>query len=445
MEAVLKALTSFLCEQPEPYRLVVAFSGGRDSHVLLHALWQLRQKGFPIQLEAIHVDHGLFSASGSWALHCQSVCQQYQIPLETVSLKLQIMPGESVEAVAREKRYGALTNAMEPSQLLLTAHHLEDQAESLLLQLLRGAGIKGLSAMGKTKMLNNIQLARPLLDVSSQDIADYALHHQLNWVEDISNQNKRFTRNFLRLDIFPMLEKTYPGAAKCLARSAYHCANSQKLLDEYLKEEVALCLGDAPKTLNLLRLKQYSPLKQPHILRYWLQQEGASLPSLKKLETILKQMITAKMDANPCIRFGNTELRRFKDVLFLRLEPCAPQSNEMHVWDYHFPLKVQNGQAFRASRVLGRGISLKKLESKLLKVAFRQGGERCRKSGDPFSRSLKKIFQEMAIPPWERPYVPLFYHEENLVGVGDLFICEGWQAQNPCDEGLVVEKIDDVG
>ncbi len=437
---MIEAITQWFAQQGFPQQLVIAYSGGRDSHVLLHAFWLLRQQ-YPLHLRAVHIHHGLHPHASLWAQHCQEVCQRYGITLEVIPMSLCIGRGVSVEAVARAARYKAFAQHLAVDELLLTAHTLDDQAETVLLQLMRGAGPKGLAGIAPLKGLGKGKLGRPLLNVAKTDIADFAVMHNLQWVEDPSNNEKRFRRNFLRHDIFPALQKVVPGLAHCLARTAKHCASSQALLDEYVMQDLQMLMGKEPKTLNLAQLKRFSPLKQGYILRQWLMFHQVPCPATKKLQDLLHQMLTAKQDANPCVSWGNSQITRYQDLLYLEVEKKTVNQAQWIKW-YLADMALQPlaGGNWRARLVKGGGIDAGKIHN-TLEVRFRQGGEVCQLAGKNFSRPLKKIFQELKIPYWQRANIPLFYQQETLVGVGEHFVCEGWQVKDPLQSGWVIEKV----
>lgn len=440
MQAIAQWLKENTCDHQS---IVVAYSGGRDSHVLLHALWQQRELSPSFELSAIHVNHGLQEDANDWVIHCRKVCQSYDIPFETVSLQLKPLAGESIENVAREQRYLAFASCLKPNAMLLTAHTEDDQAETFVLQLIRGSGIKGLAGIAPLKRLGQGKLARPFLAVKRAQIDAYATQHQLVWIEDKTNALLRFRRNFIRHEILPRLKDINPAIETCIARSAQHCKETQHLLNEYIVEDLESCLGEAQATLSVQALSRLSPLKQPYILRAWLESQGAPLPSVRKLNDILNQMLTAKEDTTPCVTWANMTLRRYKGALYLK--PLKKRENVLFLdqksklWNFDLPLILPES-TWEACLEAGQGIATSKLSEKSVRVAYRQGGERCRPVGRKGSQTLKKLLQEYEVPHWERPTLPLFYHEDELIGVGSLFICEGWQVQSLDEKGWVIKK-----
>lgn len=304
--------------------VLVGFSGGCDSQVLLHGLMQCEQVSSRFSLRALHAHHGLHPHADDWVKHCQASADQWDVPLTVVKLDLVPPLGESVENVAREARYRAFLAALKPNEILLTAHHLEDQAETVLLQLLRGAGVKGLSGMPFIKPLGQGWHARPLLAISRENIVAYAKAQALSWVEDSSNEELRFTRNYLRHRVMPLLKEINPHYAACLARSAGHCQTTQSLLEDYVAHDLKACMN-ADREMVVDKLKAHTRLQQEAIVRLWLQGLGVVLPSSKKLRTMVQQMVEAKIDRHPCVEWGDWQVMRRKGIM--RLSKRAKYSN----------------------------------------------------------------------------------------------------------------------
>ncbi len=438
---ILIKLAEWLHTLSQPFSdisLIVAYSGGRDSHVLLHALQALRAD-YGFSLSAIHVNHGLQPDAKQWALHCAAQAKSYDIPFQALTLQLTPQKGQSIEEFAREQRYAALKAHLIAHRYLLTAHTQDDQAETILLQLLRGAGLKGLAGMAALSAFGGGHLARPLLNVSRADIASYAATHQLCWIEDGSNQNDRFARNFLRNQIMPVLQGYFPGMTTCLARSAEHIAQAQHLLNEYVTVDLATCL-QPDNTLNLKILQTLPMPKQIAILRAWFTHLQIRSPTTRRLQTIWQQIFTAKHDAKLCIRFGDTTLRRYQQKLYALKEDSMASVLSPVTWDLTSMLTI--GQTvWQARKMRGQGFRLNCIASGPISVRRRQGGEKCRLAGEKMTRSLKKIYQQLEIPYWQRTQLPLFYQKEELIGVGNAFICEGWQVCDPTEWGWVIEKV----
>lgn len=435
LQVLEQFLTDWLATETTHY---VGYSGGRDSHVLVHALATLHKKHPKLRFMAIYANHGLHPDATKWANHCREISSALSLPFKALNLKLDCQKGESLEAEARTQRYGAFAALLGPGQSLMTAHTQDDQAETFLLQALRGAGPRGLSGIAEKRPLGEGLLLRPLLSVSRQDIAAYAEQHRLKHIEDPSNANTQFRRNFIRHDVLPTLKKAYPGAIQCLARSSELCAASETEISTQVSANYRLCQGTEKNQLLCEPLRRLSSQQQIQVLRYWLLQNNQQLPALKHMHILLDNVLGAKEDARPLLKLPQLQVARFKKTLVL-LAPDTSGLSEPNAseWDLNEPLVAASKQ-WRAKRVLGRGIACHKLEKESLTVRYRQGGERCRLPKRP-TRPLKKILQDFAIPPWERERLPLFYHKTQLVGMGDLFVCAGYEVTEPEVAGWVIE------
>lgn len=413
----------------------VAFSGGLDSLVLLHAL-AVRRADLPGRLGAMHVNHNLQDSAADWARQCRDHCRSLQIEYREFDVQARPQPGESPEAAARQARYRAFAAALAPNELLVTAHHQDDQAETLLLQLLRGAGPKGLAAMPMISPLGRGHLARPLLAVSRAELRAYAERESLHWIEDPSNAQLDFDRNFLRHRVLPQLRERWPAAGRVLARGAEHQAEAARLLADLAEIDLGIDLGTdqgfhtaetlvCPQTISgLLAL---SPPRRANLLRHWLHRCGAPVPSTAVLMRIDQDVLRAAADAEPLVQWGGVVVRRYRDRLFLdnRAEvglPDAPPD-----WPAEQALSLAGGVLTPVPGV-GRGVAMRHLHGKRLRVAFRQGGERLQPAGRREHHSLKHLFQEAGVPPWERERVPLLFLDDALIAVAGYWVCEGFQA-----------------
>lgn len=296
--------------------LCVALSGGVDSVVLLAALAERSTKRS--KLRAVHVHHGLHPDAGKWSEHCAAVAAQLCVPLTTLRVKVSRARGESLEAVAREARYEALAGVLETGEILLTAHHADDQLETVLLQLLRGAGIAGLAAMPEVVPFARGVLVRPLLTRTRAELEEWARGRSLTWVEDESNENEQLDRNYLRRQVLPLIRARWPGAARSVGRSARHAAEAQRLLD-------LLALGDVERgsnggALSVQYLRSLSPERRRNAVRYWIVRSGQVLPDTSRLEEITRTLLEARVDANPVVEWGGVRVQRHADHLHLDLK-----------------------------------------------------------------------------------------------------------------------------
>jgi tRNA(Ile)-lysidine synthase len=403
----------------------VAYSGGRDSHVLLHALASLRPR-LSRPIRAIHIDHGLQPDSPSWARHCERVCRQLQIPLGVHEARVAAAAGASIEAAAREARYRIYEAQLSAGEALLLAHHQDDQAETLLLRLLRGAGVQGLTAMAPMRPLGAGLLLRPLIDESCEALAAYARAHALAWVEDPSNEDERFDRNFLRQRLLPELAGRWPGYAATLARTAGHAQEAQALLDELAAQDLAA--AGSGGALRVSALAALSHSRRRNLIRYWIRQYGLQPPPAARLNAGLTALIDAGDDRQPQLAWGGCRIRRYRDLLLLDADAAPNVPTTRLSWDLRRPLSLPVG-TLTAEPSLGEGMSADLADSPSLSVGFRGGGERCRLAGRIHNQALKKLLQEAGVPPWEREVLPLVYVGEQLAAVGDRWVCEGFQAR----------------
>jgi len=413
---------------PATRRCWVAYSGGRDSHVLLHAMAGLRGR-YPAELRAVHADHGLHPEAVAWGEHCRRVCAELAVPLELLKLDLDRRSGESLEAVARSARYRALAGVLGPGDLLLTAHHQDDQAETLVLQLLRGSGPSGLAAMPALAELPPGRLARPLLGFSRDRLAAYARREGLSWIEDPSNRDSGFDRNFLRHEVFPVLLRRWPGLGKTLARSARHCAEAQSLIDQLARTDLQAARGEDPGVLSLAALRRLPPPRCRALLRHWISEQGFRVPDTARLDRVLDEVLTAAGDRMPLVHWEGAEVRRYRDGLYL-LRPLPPHDPELRLdWDGNTRLRLPEGLGVLATRpARGGGIDRELWRRSPLQVGFRRGGERCRPAGRRHTRSLKTLLQEHGVVPWMRDRIPLVFLDGRLAAVGDLWVCEEFRA-----------------
>lgn len=413
-------------------RYIVGYSGGLDSHVLLHSLVALRERHSSIVLHAVHIDHGLSPHSEEWAQHCRQVCVDLGVTLSFHSVSLNIHSGESIEAMAREARYPIFADHLQSGDGLLTAHTCDDQAETLLLQLLRGAGPKGLASMPALKPLEKGMHARPLLAFSRDDLHHYAEQHHLHWIEDESNEDRRFDRNFLRHDIVPNLKRRWPQVMQTLARSAQHQAQAAQLLDELADADLQQVQTSTSKSLRIDLLLLLSEARMRNVLRRWIDKAGQNLPSTLQLQHIVDDVIKSKSDAMPLFMLPHYEIRRFKQQLFLLSKGVSHQMDQVIPWDLTAPLVLPNqlGTLIVESKSSGRTIvDTSKIDKNKITVQFRAGGERISPVGREGSRSLKKLFQEWQIAPWERINVPLLYHDEVLMAVVGYCVSQDFAAR----------------
>ncbi len=401
-----------------PSRLVLAFSGGLDSTVLLHALSSLRGE-LRVPLLAVHIDHGLQEDSTAWSEHCREAARELGVEYLCRSVTVQLESGKGPEASARDARYGALHAELDPGDWLISAHHREDQAETLLLNLVRGSGPMGIAGIGAIRRFGPGWLARPLLDTSREELLDYAERIGLRWLEDPSNADRRFDRNFLRHDILPRLKSRWPDISARLLRSAGHAGEAAELLDDLAGIDLQ-DLGGRPERLPIGRLEELSPARQKNLLRYSLKQLGLSTPTAMQLSRVLDEVIPARPDAQPLVSWPGASVRRYRTGLYLLAENLAESPATIPVSSGEVPLGPGLG-TLQFVHDAPRGMA-QRLWQANVQVRFRQGGEEFKPEGQAHTRKLKKLLQEEGVVPWMRDRLPLVYADDELVAVGDLWI-----------------------
>jgi tRNA(Ile)-lysidine synthase len=428
-----EALFKNLQQHAQPNTLWVGFSGGLDSTVLLHALNALYDNVIPaqagihnddsiesgntqLQIKAIHIHHGLSPNADAWTKHCAQLCQTLNIPLQVVRVDAKPKPGESPEAAAREARYSAFKQIIEEGDWLLTGHHQDDQAETLLIQLLRGSGVKGLAAMPAFTPFAKGHLVRPLLNFSRKELETYAHENQLQWVDDESNQNTGYDRNLLRHEIIPKLQTRWPSVNATLGRVASHCAESAYLLEQLAQQDMQTLFNQQRGTLSVSGLLQLNQARQRNIIRHWIHQQGFDLPNTEQLNQITSNVLHAKWDATPLVSWSDIELRRYRDELFVMEKLKPHDSTQVFEWDISNPLIISSlDLTLTKQDLLEQGVDPLSLESGKVTIRFRQGGEVIKLANQKHSKDLKKYFQEKGVPPWVRCRQPLIDINNALV------------------------------
>lgn len=395
----------------------VAFSGGVDSLVLLHLLMRLRDtQQLTVPLSAIHIDHQLQQNSSDWMKHCEEFCQKHHISFYGKKIEIQRSPKESLEAIAREKRYEAIEAFIGENHYLLTAHHQDDQAETVLLQLLRGAGPKGLSAMPAVSSFGQGYHARPLLDFPKEILQNYAHENQLLSVEDPSNTQTKFSRNFLRHEIMPLLKNRWPSCTETISRSAALCGNAQVILEEIARADLKNALKENNQ-LSIVSLLTLSIQRQQQLLRCWVERSGFLLPSKCMLDRILNEMLVAKDDANPLVQWNGAQVRRFDDCLFIMKPFEKIDLPESIVWhDISLPITLPGDLGIFQIEDFTRTPEM--YGHQLVEIRFRKGGEKFITPGNTHHTTLKNWFWQNKIPPWLRSRMPLLFVNGVMVAVG---------------------------
>ncbi|TAN82747.1 MAG: tRNA lysidine(34) synthetase TilS, partial [Gallionella sp.] len=413
--------------------ILIGLSGGVDSVVLLHLLHRLAPR-FSWQLSALHVHHGISPHADKWADFCADICARHHISLRIEHVDIAPLRAHGIEAAARELRHAAF--AGQPCDFVALAHHADDQAETLLLQLLRGAGVRGASAMPALNLPKCPPLAgregqpglvRPLLRCSRQEILDYAAAHQLRWVEDESNADDSYPRNFLRHRVLPLLGEKFPAYRDTLARGAQHFAEASELLDELARLDAARAIEGG--TLAISALQALGQPRAKNLLRYFLHGLGAPMPQAVQLDDMLHQLCGARQDAAVCIGYGGWQVRRYRGRAHALRAPGEFDRDLALPWhgetELDWPaLNVR----LHFNRTRGAGISLAKLQRAPATLRLRRGGETLRPHPGAATRTLKNLLQEHHVPPWQRDRLPLLYCGDDLACVPGVAIAAEYRA-----------------
>jgi len=417
-----------LIGSPRGRALCVAYSGGLDSSALLCVLAALRaREGFT--LRALHVNHQLQPGASDWARQAQHTAGRLRIPCEVLKVAVRRGRGESLEAVARAARYQALLSRLRSDECLVTAHHQEDQLETLLLALMRGSGLRGLSAMGPVSRIEGRCVLRPLLPIARVQLEEYAQKRGVVWSEDPSNADERFDRNYLRRIVVPRLRARWPGVATTVTRSASHLAQARALLEKLGNEQLSPA-RDGP-TLRVSVLRRLPPAERINALRVWFTEQALPLPDYDRMGEIAGPMLSARADGMPCVRWQGAELRRHGDRLLAYpvRESQKQAAIEVERWNWRTHPWLSLGSAGELGLVRDRhgDVRLAALPG-VLSVRYRRGGERLGGAHGRFA--LKDLLQRKGLVPWAREDVPLVMHDHTVVAVADLWLCPQFAAHS---------------
>jgi len=423
-EWLARRLAELLPEFPN-VALCVALSGGLDSIALLSALAE--HKRTRARLRAVHVDHGLHPNAARWSEHCLAVCTRLKVPLTVLNAKVVRGRGESLEAQARKARYGLLAQNLQADEALLTAHHADDQLETVLLQLLRGAGVAGLAGMPACAPFANGWLVRPLLSRTRAELDEWVRARDVAWIEDDTNADEGLDRNYLRRQILPLVRARWPGAAGTVARSARHAAEAKLLLDALARADVETSADGA--ALAVTRLRALEGARRRNALRFWIARRGHRLPDARRLEEIAGPMLAARADANPHVRWNGTVVRRHGGRLAIEAASTASSPAEVSwLWRTNREIDIPGGSGALRLRRDPRGrLDLDALPEQLT-VRPRRGGEQLRPRASGRTRTLKALLQEEKIPAHARGELPLLFASGKLIAVANLWLDASVQA-----------------
>lgn len=414
------------CVPLEACGLVVGLSGGPDSAALLAAAAALGEDFRRLSVRAVHIDHGLQAAAAGFRSSCQALCEHVGVPLSIIAIEVTIAAGESLEARARDARYAALAAQLQPGECLLTAHHREDQAQTLLLQALRGAGIKGMAAMPACRALGAGWHARPLLDVARNELAQFAQDLRRFQSIDPMNEDLRFDRVYLRKQIWSPTEQRWPGAGIALARAAGHLADAQQLLDFTARADVARLRDGAE--LSVPGLRCLAPLQRANAVRLWLSDQGLEVPSARRLRETLRQILDAGEDQQPAMIWAGKALRRYRQRMFVT-DADPPRLDQPKPWAAMLGASIDLGARLGSLTWTAQigGIAVERLPPVLV-VRRREGGEALKPARMAKTQSLQHLCQSWGVLPWMRDALPLVFAGDELVAVADMWTDARWCA-----------------
>lgn len=414
-------------------RCNVALSGGVDSAVLLAAVRALEPER-PIR--AIHVDHGLQAASAGWRQACERAAAAARAELVVRAVDVDAHDARGLEAAAREARYAAFAAVLEPGETLLTAHHADDQLETMLMRVFRGTGVGGLAAVRAEGSIAGLRVVRPLLEFTRAELEAQARAWGLEHVDDPSNDDTRFDRNFIRHHVVPGIRERWPGAARAAVRTARQMAAAEHVLEDVAIEDLGLERepdAATAATVDLERLRALSPARRDNALRHLIRRAGLPLPTAAQLASLAEALAVERRDAGTRVAWPGAEARIHRGRLHV-LAPLPPRTPAADA-------RLAPGHAWRGAagrlELVAAGAEAPGLpESWLadgLEIRFRAGGERFKPLADTHTREVKKLFQEAGIVPWMRERIPLLYAAGELVAIADLWLTDRVRAA-PADE-----------
>jgi tRNA(Ile)-lysidine synthase len=401
--------------------IYLGYSGGIDSHVLLH--WCASIPDLTSKITAVYVHHGLQAEADVWAEHCQYTAQNLSVDFKLLKVNAKPGHGESPEEAARNARYAALKALIDTDCALLVAQHQEDQLETVLLQLFRGSGLRGLSGMPESMPFGQGVMLRPLLNVPKQDIIDYAHTHQLQWVDDPSNSVSDYDRNFLRNEVLPLLKQRWPVLDKTVTRSATHCASAEMLITQIAQQWFETVFNADDETLSITQLQQFDYQHQAHIIRAWFKHFALKMPAQAFVDRVMSEVVSARPDSDPVLIGHGYSIRRYRDKLY-----CLRQTAKLVLTEEILWFKTTTSLDVGHERLLTYVPATKGIDAESwrnansIAVKFRVGGEMLDLPRREGRHSLKNLFQEAGIPPWERATMPLVYLDDKLAAVGEQWV-----------------------
>lgn len=448
-----EAVAQYVKQQVAESRFCVAYSGGLDSHALLVLMAQLQEKDSSLGLRAVHIDHGMQSESPGWAEHARHICAALNIPLIVRKVE-EINTADGPEAGARMARYAEFSAVLQKGEHLLLAQHAEDQAETFLLQALRGSGPDGLAGIPRKRRFASGFMGRPVLACSQESLQAFAREEKLDWIEDPSNQNLRYDRNYLRHKILPLLKARWPAAAHTLSRSAVRSgAASQTLLGLSQQDLEGLKISGTSE-LSIEKLKALPRERAFAALRLFVRERGLRMPRLQDLVQVMSDLIDARSDSNGVVNVRDYLFRRHRDSLYLLLHDADPLPF-LHHWPAPFEALLIPETGLTITRELCAEQGIRMPEAGVITIKSRAGGELIKLGEPTFHKAVKKVLQESAIPPWLRESIPLLYVDERLAAIWNIVVavdCKlpdnslqtGAQPDRPAEESSELTDFADI-
>ncbi len=421
---------------------LVAYSGGMDSHVLLHATATLREQ-YTITVTALHADHGLVPESADWVRHCRRVCDALNIELRTSALALDRCGDSNLEDRARSARYGWMSQVMLPGQILMTAHSQDDQAETVVLRLLRGSGLRGMGGIRESRDFAGGRLLRPLLRFDRASLHNYARGHGLAWIEDPSNDQLHFDRNIVRHRVLPVLRDRWPHAVASIARSARHLDRADTVLQKVTRADIEACTADpggavlARHPVLSAQCLQLLPRAQAELaLRLWVGGCGYPVPRSRVMDEIFRQLLRPGGALHGAVGWSGVAIRRYRGRMYLDGMSEIDSGFDHQEWSGDAPLLLGAlGVRLVPKPAQGKGISMDYTQA--MTVRPRYGGERCRLPQRHHRHTIKHIYQAFGVPPWERQRVPLLFRGDEVVAIPGVLVCAPFAAR-PGEPGIAI-------
>ena len=415
--------------------VIVAYSGGLDSSVLLYAAVQLKKQNKISELSAAHVNHGLQSHADDWQNHCEQVCEKYQLPLKTTRLNL-TEKNQLSEADARKGRFQFLEKLIEKGQTILFAHHLDDQVETLLFRLFRGTGMHGMTGIPDSRKFGKGLALRPLLKFSRHELLDYAKLHKLEWIEDPSNLQSEYRRNFIRNDVLSLIRSKWLSVSQSIAQFSTIAKQQVEILDEVAEKDL-LDLNITSESLCLNKLIELSSARQNNLLHFWVRKITNQSPSFGEIGEVFKQLnfstgVIVDPEKSIKVKVSSGWIRSYNQRLYFCPAEEPEPAKKTHVWtNLEEPLELKNGLSICCDIIKNVSsenlLVIRKPEAKeVVNVRARVGGENAHPCYRQHSTELKKIYQELKVPPWKRKWLPLIYYDNQLVAVPDIFVSKNY-------------------